>query len=364
MAKDYYEILGVSRDASKEEIKKAYRKLAHMHHPDKAGGNETKFKEINEAYQVLSDDRKRAQYDRFGQTFEQAGAKGADPFAGGFGFNDFSQWFSRGGRGGIDIDLDIDDIFSGIFGGRQPGRQKAQDIQVDLTIDLETAYRGGRHTLILNKLNVCQHCGGSGAEPGTKLNICKQCKGQGKIKETSRILFGSFTQVKICPECRGAGEVPETRCRQCQGEGRKKSEEKIEVKIPAGITDGLTLRIAGKGEAPMRGALAGDLYVRIHIKPHPVFERRQDDLRVERPVSFTQLVFGDEIEIPHFDGPVRVKIPKGAESGQEIVIHGKGMPRFNQRGKGNLVVKLKVKTPRKLSAKAKKLLKQLREELE
>jgi len=264
MKKDYYDILGVSKSASDDDIKKAYRRLAHQYHPDKSGGDEKKFKEVNEAYQVLSDKAKRQQYDQFGQTFEQAGAGGQ-----GFGGFDFSGFQGFGGQG-FNFDFGeggFEDIFSDIFGGSTRTRRKARgrDIQVDVEISFSEMVSGATRTMNLYKNSVCERCGGEGGEPGTSLKTCSTCHGSGQVRKTSRSFFGSFSQVTTCSECQGSGSIFEKKCSQCGGDGKYKKEEQIEIKIPAGIADGQTISMEGQGEAGQRGARPGNLYVIVHI---------------------------------------------------------------------------------------------------
>ncbi len=364
MAKDYYEILGVSKSASDDEIKKAYRRLAHKYHPDKAGGEEAKFKEINEAYQVLSDKQKRSQYDQFGTTFEQAQQ------AGGFGgFNDFRDFsgfaeaFSNGG-GGFG---DLGDIFSELFGGgRTRTSQRARrgrDISVEIEISMEEAAKGIEKDLEIYKSVVCPNCHGQGGEPGSKTETCPACSGSGQITRTRRTGFFSFSSTEPCPTCRGLGKKASVSCSRCKSEGRIKDTQKIRIKIPAGIESGQIIKLSGQGEAAELGGQAGDLYIAVKIKPHPQFKRKGNDLFYDLVIHFTQAALGDKIEIPTLDGPIKLKIPAGIDSGEIIRLRGKGMPRFQSRGRGDIMVKIQVKTPKRLSRQAKKLLEDLEGEL-
>lgn len=372
MAKDYYEILGVSRNASSDEIKRAYRKLAQQYHPDK-GGDERKFKEVNEAYQVLSDPQKRAQYDQFGDAFSQARAGGG--FTGFEGFRDFSafadafDFFGKGGREKTEFEFtNLGDIFEGIFGGVSTGsrartrRQRGQDIGVETEITLEEAAKGTEKEFNLYKGIVCPKCGGSGVEPGSTIKECPRCKGKGQIQETQRAAFFSFSQVRTCPECQGLGKKPEKVCSQCGGDGRVKQYKTISVKIPAGIEDGQVISLRGQGEAGIYGSAPGDLYLTVHIKPHKFFKRKGDDLYYDLEINFTQAVLGDKIEIPTLFGVVDLRIPEGIESDTTIQLKGKGMPHLPGRGSGDLMVRVKVKTPKKLSGKQKNLIEKLKEE--
>ncbi len=357
--KDYYKILGVSKNASQDEIKKAYRKLAHKYHPDK-GGDEKKFKEINEAYQVLSNKEKRAQYDKFGRTFE-----GASPGGGGFGF-DFSGW--QGREGGFDFEFgDLSDVFEEFFGGGFSARKKdlkrGKDIQVDIEMDLEDVLRDQQKEILLRKYIVCPRCQGTGAEPGTRLNECFSCRGTGQVQQIKKTFFGTVTRYVVCPECGGEGFRPEKPCNVCKGEGRIMGEERITMTIPAGVDSNQVLKVKGKGDAGRKKGAAGDLYLRIFIKKHPLFERRGDDLYIDIPISFSQATLGDEIEIPTLEGKkIILKVPAGTQSGKVFRISRKGIPHFGGFGRGNLYVKLLIKTPQKLTKKQRELLEKLKKE--
>ncbi|MCD6177654.1 molecular chaperone DnaJ [bacterium] len=356
--KDYYKILGVPRNASQEEIKKAYRRLAHKYHPDK-GGDEKKFKEINEAYQVLSDKEKRAQYDRFGRVFE-----GATPGEGGFGF-DFSEWKKKPG---FDFEFeDLGDIFEEFFGGGfwppKKDLKRGKDIEVEIELSLAETLKDQHKEIILRKYIVCPRCQGSGAEPGTRLNECFSCRGTGQVQEIKRTFFGTVTRYVVCPECGGEGFRPEKPCNVCKGEGRIIGEEKIDVTIPAGVDSGQMIKIKGKGDAGRKKGKPGDLYLRISVRKHPIFERRGDDLYVEIPISFSQAALGDEVEVPTLEGKtLLLKVPPGTQSGKLFRISKKGIPHFSGFGRGNLYVKLKIKTPRRLTKKQRELLEKLRQE--
>jgi len=359
MAKDYYQVLGIPNEASQDEIKKAYYKLAHKHHPDK-GGDEKKFKEINEAYQVLSDKEKRSQYDRFGRTFEGAAEPGSDfQWAWGKPEADFENAF-RTDFG------DLGDIVEEIFGFGTPKRRKdikrGKDIEVGIEISLEDVLRGKEKEIFLQKQVACSRCSGSGAEPGTKINECFSCRGTGEVQQVKRTFLGSFTRYTTCPECGGEGKRPEKPCNVCKGEGRVKDEEKIKIFIPAGVDTNQVIKVEGKGEAGKRGAKSGDLYVRIFVKSHPVFQRKGDDLYIGLQISFSQAALGDEIETQILDGSkILLKVPEGTESGKILRISGKGITHFSGYGRGNLYVELVVKTPKKLSKRQKELLERLKE---
>jgi len=357
MPKDYYQILGVSKSASPDEIKKAYYKLAHKYHPSRKDGNEKKFKEISEAYKVLSDKEKRTQYDRFGRVFE--GAQAGEP---GFDF----QW--AWGRPDMDFDFeDLGDMVEEMFGFGAPRRKrdlkKGKDIEIEMEIPLEDTLKGREKEITLAKMISCSRCQGTGAEPGTPINECFSCRGTGEVQQIKKTFFGSFTRYTTCPECRGEGYRPEKPCNVCQAEGRMKGEEDIKIFIPAGVDTNQVIKVEGKGEAGKRSGRAGDLYVRIFVKKHPVFARKGDDLYVSVPISFSQAVLGDEIETATLEGAkLLLMVPQGTESGKILRISGKGIPHFSGYGKGNLYVELTVKTPKKLTKKQKELLEKLKEE--
>ncbi|OGZ22907.1 MAG: molecular chaperone DnaJ [Candidatus Nealsonbacteria bacterium RIFCSPLOWO2_01_FULL_41_9] len=364
MAKDYYQTLGVKKDASAEEIKRAYYKMAHQYHPDKGGGDEKKFKEVNEAYQVLSDKEKRSQYDQFGQAFD-GGMPSDFPGQDGSGF----QW-SWGGGPNVDIDMefgDLGDVMEEMFGfGRQTRRKdikRGKDIEVDFEISLEDTLKGRDRTISLEEMAQCPRCQGKGGEPGTKIKECFSCRGTGQVQQIVKTVFGSFTRSTVCPECQGEGYRPEKPCNVCKGEGRVKNLEEIRFFVPSGVDANQVIKVEGKGEAGRKGGKAGDLYVRIFVKSHPVFERKGDDLYTSFPVSFSQASLGDEIELSTLEGAkILLKIPEGMESGKVLRISGKGIPHFSGMGRGNLYVELIVKTPKRITKKQKELLEQMKKE--
>ncbi len=365
---DYYDVLGVAKTANQDEIKKAFHKLAHKYHPDK-GGDEKKFKEINEAYQVLSDTTKRQQYDQFGRVFENGQGGGGNPF---------ESWSwgnpSAGSGEGVEFDMgDIGDIFEDFFGGGSPfggGRRttkkdsrKGKDIQVDIEISLDQTLKLFTEKIDLAKQVVCNRCQGAGGEPGSKIKECFSCRGTGQVQQIKKTVFGSFTTLATCPECKGEGTIPEKPCNVCRGEGRTKGQETIEIHIPAGIDANQVIKVEGKGEAGRKGAKAGNLFVRVFVKQHPVFERRGDDLFTRVEINFSQAAMGDEVEIKSLEGTgLLVEVPSGTESGKVLRISGKGIPHFNGFGKGNLYVELKVRTPKKLTREQKKILEELKKE--
>jgi molecular chaperone DnaJ len=357
--KDYYKILGVPPDASPEEIRQAYYRLAHKYHPDK-GGDQEKFKEINEAYQVLSDKEKRAQYDKYGRVFEETPYSSGEP---GFNF----EWFFSTDDFGFE---NLEDIFSEFFGqGFPPFRQRrgdvrqGRDIEIALDIDLETAFSGKKIDLEIEKFIKCQRCEGKGAEPGTKIKECFSCRGTGQVQEIKRTFFGAFTRWVVCPQCQGLGYTPEKPCNVCKGEGRVKGREKIVIDIPPGVDNNQVLELLGKGEAGKRGAKSGNLYVKIFVKPHPRFVRKGDDLYLTLPINYSLAVLGGELEIDHLDkSKIRVKIPSSFDLKNTLKIGGKGMPHFSGRGRGDLYLKFQVKVPKKLTKRQKELIEKLKEE--
>jgi len=371
MAKDYYEILGVGKNASPDEIKRAYRKLAHQYHPDK-GGDAAKFKEVNEAYQVLGDSQKRAQYDKFGVGFEQAQAGGG--FSGFNGFRDFSSYadafdfFNRGSQNEEEFDMgNLGDIFEQVFGGSQRSqrsshRQRGQDIAIETEVTLEEAAAGVEKDFNIYKGVVCSKCSGSGAEPGSAIKGCLRCNGRGQIQETKNAGFFSFQQVHACPDCRGTGKKPEKTCARCGGDGRVKEYKTIRVVIPAGIEDGQVISLRGQGEVGPFGSAPGDLYLTVHVRPHKIFERKGDDLFLNLEINFTQATLGDKIEMPTLNGVVELEIPEGVSNDSLVRLKERGVPRLNGRGRGDLIVKIKIKTPKKLSRSQRSLLEKLKEE--
>ncbi len=359
--RDYYQILGVPKDATEDDIKKAYYKLAHKYHPDK-GGDEKKFKELNEAYQILSNKDKRSQYDKFGRVFE-GGEPGADfQWAWGRPGMGFDEVF----RGGFD---DLGEMFEEMFGFGAPRRKKdlrkGKDIEIEFGIPLEDVLSGKEREIELSKYIFCSRCGGAGAEPGTKVQECFSCRGTGYVQQIKKTFLGSFTKWGVCPECRGEGYRPEKPCNVCRGEGRVKGKEKVAIWIPAGVDSNQVIKIEERGDSGRRGGKSGDLYVRIVVKPHPIFGRKGDDLFVSLPISFAQAALGDEIEVQTLEGAekkILLKVPSGTESGRIFRVSGKGIPHFQGFGRGNLYVELFVRTPKKLTKRQKELLEQLKKE--
>lgn len=355
--KDYYEILGVPRTASKDQLKDAYRTLALKFHPDrnKDAGAEDRFKEISEAYAALSDDEKRRTYDQYGHAgFDQRYSQ-EDIFRNA-NFEDIFREFGFGGAGGSPFD----DMFASAFFGGSPRRQSGRgaDLRYDLHLSLEDAAKGITHEITYKRNRACERCSGSGAEPGSKVATCKQCGGRGQVRQSRSLgAFGSFTSVVTCPQCAGNGRRPEKACRDCKGSGSQIYTEKLEVEIPAGVDTGSRLRVSGMGE---RGpAASGDLYVFVMVKEHQLFKREGDDIHLETPISFSQAALGAEIELPTLSGKAKLKIPAGTQTGAIFRLKGEGMPRVQYGGSGDLLVHVVVRTPVNLSEKQRKLLSDL-----
>lgn len=346
MAKrDYYEVLGVSKNASKEEIKKAYRKLSKKYHPDinKEPDAAEKFKEVKEAYETLSDDQKRAHYDRFGHTDPTQGFGGGSADFGGFG--------------------GFEDIFNTFFGGgarrRDPNApRQGADLQYTMTISFEDAVFGKEVDIEIPKEETCSTCNGSGAKPGTKPETCSHCHGTGQISTEQNTPFGRIVNRRICYHCEGKGQIVKHKCATCGGSGKVRRNKKIHIKIPAGIDDGQQLRVAGQGEPGINGGPPGDLYVVFHVRPHEFFVRDGDDIYCEVPISFVQAALGDEIEIPTLHGKVKLKIPAGTQTGTKFRLRGKGVPNVRGYGVGDQHIQVKIVTPKKLTEKQKQLLRE------
>ncbi len=357
MAKrDYYEVLGLGRDATENDVKKAYRKLALQHHPDKNPGSkeaEEKFKEASEAYEVLKDPQKKSTYDQFGHAgLSGAGGFGTGGFAG-FDLSDALRAFMRdfGGFGGI-----FDDFFGAGTGGSRRGYRKGQDLQIRLKLSLEEIAAGVDKKIKIKKLQKCDECGGSGSAPGSSKKTCPKCQGAGQLKRVSRSLFGQFVNVVNCDYCDGEGSIVDVPCPTCRGDGRTKGTNTISVKIPAGVTTGNYIQLRGTGNVGPRGGPAGDVIVLIEEQEHADFLRRGDDIVHETLISFAQAALGDEIAVPTLDGKVDLKIPPGTQSGKIFKLRGKGIPRLHGYGKGDELIRVLVWVPTRLSSEEKKLL--------
>lgn len=364
--RDYYEVLEVTRETTAEEIKRSYRKLAVKHHPDKNPGDahaEERFKELGEAYDVLSDEQKRAAYDRYGHAaFAQGSAAGAGGFGGGFHdpFDIFREVFGGnsggGGAGGI-----FEQFFGGGAGGGARGgresRQRGSDLRYDMQITLEEAAFGCEKEIEVTKLDACGHCHGSGAETGSRASHCPTCGGRGQVISSR----GFFQVSQACPRCKGSGQVIDKPCKKCDGEGRVEGNSRIKLKIPAGIEDGSRLRSSGKGESGIRGGAAGDLYVVVHIKEHEIFEREEDNLFCEVPISFVTAALGGDIAAPTLEGKASVKIPAGTQGGTVFKLKGKGIPTLQSTSRGDLLVRVLVEVPSKLNSEQRKKLEEFAE---
>lgn len=356
--KDYYEVLGVPKGATKDEIKKAFHKLAHKYHPDKSGGDDMKFKEVNEAYQVLSDENKRAQYDQFGQSYSNNGGQGA--YQGGFGGFDFSG-FQNGGAG---FDMgDLNDIFSEFFGGTGGGGQRVKrgrDISTELTISFQESIFGVERKFLLTKMSSCDICNGTGAKSGTSFDTCKTCNGNGQIREMKRSILGSISTTRVCEICKGKGKVPHEKCATCKGAGVHRKEEEVGVKVPAGIHDGEMVRLTGMGEA-IAGGSPGDLYIKIRVTNHQTIAREGNTLVMTLQIKVSEALLGAEHSIETLDGKTTITIPEGVKHGDILRIREKGVP--VSRGKrGDFHVKIHIKFPTKLSRKAREAVETLKQE--
>lgn len=356
--KDYYKILGLERGATREEVKKAFRKLAAKYHPDKKTGDETKYKEITEAYAVLGDEKRKAEYDSYGHAFNQAGGPGQGGF-GGFSWADFQQAAQQGGGG---FEFDINDIFENFGfggGGGRSRRARGSDISIDIDVPFQDAVFGTTRAVRLTKNTTCTHCQGTGAKTGTEMVTCTTCGGAGKIHETRQSILGSFTTVRECTVCSGTGKVPKEKCPHCAGAGITRTQEEVEIKIPAGIRNGEVVRMTGRGEAIPNGE-PGDLYIKIHVTPHDKIRREGSTLHTTLPVKLTDALLGADYTVSTLDGDVVVSVPAGIGHGEQLRIKDKGVPVGNERG--DFMVHIKIETPKKLSRTARKLIEQLRNE--
>lgn len=361
MAKhDYYEVLGVGKNASADEIKKAFRRKAVEHHPDR-GGNEEQFKEINEAYEVLKDDAKRKRYDQFGHAgVGSSAASDGNPFAGFGGFGAGGQDFS------FDFgDLGLGDIFGSFFGGSAAGagrgrKARGQDVETSVEINFEQAVFGTEIDLRLTMQDACSHCHGTTVEPGYNLKTCDTCNGKGQVTNVMRTVFGNIQQAAPCPKCHGTGQVPEKICTACGGKGTERRNQNIGLKVPAGIDDGATIRLREHGEAIANGP-KGDLYVNIRVKPHKKFTREGDLILSTEHIGMVDAALGTEIEVDTVDGPVRMKVPAGTQSGTDFKLTGHGVPHLNKKSRGAHIVTVAVDTPTKLSREQRDLLESLRD---
>ncbi|MEI7480249.1 MAG: molecular chaperone DnaJ [bacterium] len=356
--KDYYKLLGVDKNASQEDIKKAFRKLAHQYHPDKTGGDDKKFKEFSEAYSVLSDETKRKQYDAYGSNYSNMGGgqAGGNPFGEGFDFSGFSQGNGQG------FEFDINDIFGDFFGGnggRRSQERRGSDISVDVEITFAESIFGVNKTIRLHRTITCSDCHGSGAKNPNEVIKCPDCNGKGRITTTKRSIFGTFASESICGNCSGTGKIPKEKCSKCRGAGVAKETSELEIKVPAGINHGESLRLTGAGEA-IQGGKSGDLYIRIHVKKHPIFTREGSYLLMTLEVKLSDALLGAEIPVQTLDGEIAVKVPEGVNNGEILRLKGKGVPILKQRG--DILITVKIKMPNRLSRTAKQAIEELKKE--
>ena len=359
--RDYYDVLGVGKNASPDEIKKAFRRKAIDHHPDKQGGDEAKFKEVNEAYEVLKDDKKRQRYDQFGHAGvgSSAASDGGNPFGG------FSGFGGQGQNVNFDFgDLGLGDIFNSFFGGNGGGRQSARqsrgrDVETSVDLSFEQAVFGAEIDVRLNIDDNCEHCKGSTVEPGHELKTCESCKGSGQVVRIAQTVFGNIQQATVCPTCKGRGKIPEKLCTVCRGKGTKQKAQEISLKIPAGVDDGATIRLREHGEAIAQGP-KGDLYVNIRVKPHKRFTREGDLILSEEHVDMVDATLGTEMDVDTVDGPVRMKIPAGTQSGTDFKLSGHGVTHLKGNGRGSHIVTIVVDTPTKLSKQQHALLEEFK----
>ncbi len=358
--RDYYEVLGINKDASADEIKKAYRKLAVKHHPDKEGGDEAKFKEATEAYEVLKDTTKRQRYDQFGHAgvggAAGGGYGGGNPFEGFGGFNGQSMHFDFG-------DMGLGDIFGSFFGGGAQQRRRedmGRDVQTEVTLSFEEAVFGVEKTVHITMNDVCSHCKGNRAEPGYELKTCETCKGSGQVVQQMNTIFGAIQQAALCRTCEGRGKIPEKPCSVCKATGVERTKQEITIKIPAGIDDGAVIRLREHGEAAANGN-KGDLYVQINVKAHKYFTREGDLILSNEHVSMIDAALGTEIQVETVDGPVTMKIPAGTQSGTDFKLSGHGVPHMRDKNRGAHIVTVLVDTPTNLTKAQKDILESLKE---
>lgn len=352
---DYYSTLGINKSATKDDIKKAYRKLAHQYHPDKSGGDDKKFKEINEAYQVLSDDSKRAEYDRYGRVF----GGGAGPA--GFGEAGFDFNFSRASNGFGDFSEIFEDFF-GVGGSRRRGgrMRRGRDISIEIDISFAEGIFGTKRGILLKKLGECSACRATGIEPGSKTLKCQTCEGSGTVRDQKNSFFGRVSMLKECPKCKGRGEIPEHECRVCHGAGVSRKEEEVVVEIPPGIENGEALSLSGQGEA-VAGGITGDLYVRVRVHPHPEMSREGKNIVMKLDIPLTLAILGGEKIIKTLDGEIKIKIPAGLDSGEVLRVRSKGVP-IESGIRGDLLIRVQVRNPKNLSKKARQFVEELKQE--
>jgi len=355
MTKNYYDVLGIDKGASKEDIKKAFYKLASKYHPDKKGGDEAKFKEVNEAYQVLSDDKKRKEYDTYGQTFNGQGPMGAGGF-GGFNAADFENMqFDFG---------DLGDMFGDIFGGFGGGTRtrRGRDISLEIDVTFKEAVFGTERNVLINKVGTCDTCEGSGAKKGSETITCTTCNGQGKVHDVKRTFMGNFQTVRTCDVCNGKGKVPKEKCNDCRGAGVLNKREEIHIEVPAGISNGEMIRMGSMGEA-VSGGQTGDLYIKINVQADKIWKREGNDLAIKHSIKLTDALLGVKQTIEGLDGAIEIDVPAGVSAGEVLRVKGRGVPHVHdKKTRGDVLVKLDIAMPKKLSHKAMKLVEQMKEE--
>jgi len=361
MSKNYYETLGVEKNASKEEIKKAFHKQALKYHPDKNNGDDKRFKAVNEAYQVLSDEQKRARYDQFGSADGPMGGGNYGGQQGGFGGFDFSGGFQNGQ--GFDMG-DIGDIFGDFFGGgmgrSQSKKHRGRDIQTEINLTFSESIFGTNKKVSITKQATCDICKGTGAKVGTKMNTCKTCNGQGQIREVRRSILGSFSTTKTCEDCLGSGKIPSEKCSNCRGAGVYRKQKEINLNIPAGINDTEMLKMTGEGE-DVKGGLSGDLYIKVNVKPHPQYKRDGLNLTMDLPIKLTDAILGTTYKLKTLEEhEIEVKIPEGINHHELLRVRGKGVP--SSRGRGDIILRIVIKMPSKLSRKEKEIIEELKKE--
>jgi molecular chaperone DnaJ len=353
--KDYYQILGLEKGATRDEVKKAFRKLSAQFHPDKKTGDEAKYKEITEAYATLGDEKKKAEYDTYGHSFNGGGQPGGGQPGGGFNWGGFQQ-----GAGGS-FEFDISDIFENFgFGGGSRQQARGRDISIDINLNFEESIFGVTRKVLITKNATCTVCDGSGAKKGTTMDTCSTCNGAGKIHEARQTMMGSFSTVRECSTCNGTGKVPKERCSNCAGAGVARTQEEIQIKVPAGIQNGEVIRMTSRGEA-MKGGQTGDLYIKIQVEPHSTIKRDGANLYTKQLIKFTDALLGATYKIPTLDGEVAVNIPAGITHGELLRIKNKGVPVDGSR-RGDFMIKIEILYPKTLSKKAKKLVEDLKAE--
>lgn len=349
--KNYYDVLGIEKGASEDDIKKAFRKLAQKYHPDKKGGDEAKFKEVSEAYAVLSDKKKRAEYDMYGKTFAGGGPQGG---FGGFDFSNFQ------GFNGQQFEFDLGDIFGEMFGGGGRQARRGRDISIDIELSFREAVFGTERTVLIAKVGFCDTCEGSGAKKGSAMETCAACNGKGDIRETRNSFFGTVTTTRPCPRCHGKGQLPKEKCPTCNGEGVTRKQEEIKIVVPAGVSDGEMVRMPGRGEA-LAGGQAGDLYVKLHVKSDPAFVREGNNLLTVLPIKLSDALLGGKYTVRTLDGDTSIEIPSGITHGELIRVRGRGVP-YGRSSRGDLLVRVDIQFPKKLSKEAQALVEKLRSE--